>query len=1292
MEKKNLFSHLIITALFLMLFVTLKTYALDYTITFSGTGASTTVESVIVQNLTKGTTVTVPTGNSLKLSDAPNAVEQLNADDDFIRIYPNLIEGKSTVSFFAKQAGSTQLNAFSIDGRKIAGITEKVQTGVNSFQLSLPNGSFAIQVVGNGYTYTAKMINQTGKQSKPEIAYIGTVKPASSAPQKSKSTALSTITMTYATGDQLLYKAVSGPFSTVVTDVPTASKTTNFDFVACADADGNNYTSVTIGTQTWMVENLKTTKYNDGTSIPNVTDNTAWYNLSTPAYCWYNNDATTYKNTYGALYNWYAVNTAKLAPTGWHVPTDTEWTTLTTFLGSESLASYKLKETGATHWNSPNTGTTNSSGFTALPGGSRYVDGTYISIGNSGQWWSSSENSNNYVWFRSMNYNQVGVTRDFRYGKVDGFSVRCVKDTIPTVTDIDSNIYHTVQIGTQTWMVENLKTTHYRTGEAIGTTTPTTKDIYAESAPNYQWAYNGDENLAAKYGRLYTWYAAADSRNIAPVGWHVASEAEWITLENYLISNGYNYDGITTGNKIAKSLAATTDWYSYTGTGCIGNDLIKNNSSGFTALPGGWRDYYGTFDGVGNYGCWWSSSEYRATDGWSGGLNYNNASLYGDGATKCYGFSVRCVRDTIPTVSDIDGNIYHTVQIGTQTWMVENLKTTHYRTGEAIGTTTPATLDISAESAPNYQWAYNGDENLAAKYGRLYTWYAAADSRNIAPTGWHVASDAEWTTLENYLAANGYNYDGTTSGNKIAKSLAATTDWYSYTGTGTIGNDLTKNNTSGFTALPGGIRYNYGSFYYIGYEGLWWSSTEYGTTNAWGRYLGYDIYNLFRSYYTKSAGFSVRCVRDDTAIGICPLVISTDPVNGATSVPYNKVITATFNEKMDQASITQSSFTLLQGTTLIPGNVSYIDSDSTASFVPTNPLLPFTTYKGTIKNTVKDKSGNVMQADYVWTFTTMPLVTLISTPLLGGTTTGGGAYAVGATVTVTATPSAGYVFVNWTENGTQVSPVIKDKSGISLINNSMSGTEVSTSSSYTFAMPARNRTLMANFAVIVLGNFSINLSSNPPAGGTTSGGGTFNSGASVTVTAVANIGYIFTNWTENGTSVSTNSSYTFTMPAGNRTLTANFAVIVLGNFSINLLSNPLAGGTTSGGGIFIENSVKIVTASPNTGYTFANWTEGGVSISTSATYQLAPLVANRTLVANFLINTYTLTVNATNGTVAKNPNQSIFNYGSTVLLTATASTGYIFTGWSGNASGSANPLSVTMDQNKTITANFTVHL
>ena len=192
------------------------------------------------------------------------------------------------------------------------------------------------------------------------------------------------------------------------------------------DIENNAYKIVTIGTQTWMAENLRVTRYNDGTAIPLVTDGTAWGNLTTPAYTWYNNTASDY----GALYNYYTVadtNSLNVCPEGWHVPTDTEWTTLTGYLGGISVAGGKMKEGGLAHWENPNTGATNESGFTGLPGGYRYNDGTSNSIGTAGWWWSSTEISSGIAWSRSLSYNYGGVYVNFPF-KQDGFSVRCLRD------------------------------------------------------------------------------------------------------------------------------------------------------------------------------------------------------------------------------------------------------------------------------------------------------------------------------------------------------------------------------------------------------------------------------------------------------------------------------------------------------------------------------------------------------------------------------------------------------------------------------------------------------------------------------------------------------------------------------------------------------------------------------------------------------------------------------------------------------------------------------------------------
>ena len=194
------------------------------------------------------------------------------------------------------------------------------------------------------------------------------------------------------------------------------------------DIDGNVYKTVTIGTQVWMVENLKTTKYRNGDPIPHVLVNTTWAALTNGAYCWYNNDITANKATYGALYNWFTViDKRHIAPSGWHVPTDGEWAILTTFLGGKSFAGGKLKETLTSHWSSPNTGATNNSGFTALPGGYRDKFGVFSMVGNIGGWWASTQYSKSVAWYRYVDYNSSIVYSCSSY-KNSGFSVRCIKD------------------------------------------------------------------------------------------------------------------------------------------------------------------------------------------------------------------------------------------------------------------------------------------------------------------------------------------------------------------------------------------------------------------------------------------------------------------------------------------------------------------------------------------------------------------------------------------------------------------------------------------------------------------------------------------------------------------------------------------------------------------------------------------------------------------------------------------------------------------------------------------------
>jgi uncharacterized protein (TIGR02145 family) len=217
-----------------------------------------------------------------------------------------------------------------------------------------------------------------------------------------------------------------------IVNYDTASKTVKINVVALTDIDGNEYNTTTINTQTWMVENLKTTRYKDGTPIPIVTEKTEWAGLNSPGYCWYDNNETAYKNTYGALYNWYSVNTNNLCPSGWHIPKDEEWTTLCESLGGQDIAGGKLKSIGTLEntigvWYAPNTDATNEIGFSALPGGGRYFNGNSGWMGYYGTYWTSTEASSTGAWTRYVKYNSGGILRE-AYSKNTGYSVRCIKD------------------------------------------------------------------------------------------------------------------------------------------------------------------------------------------------------------------------------------------------------------------------------------------------------------------------------------------------------------------------------------------------------------------------------------------------------------------------------------------------------------------------------------------------------------------------------------------------------------------------------------------------------------------------------------------------------------------------------------------------------------------------------------------------------------------------------------------------------------------------------------------------
>ncbi len=551
----------------------------------------------------------------------------------------------------------------------------------------------------------------------------------------------------YATNSEGTAYGEEKSFTTLFIDIEYGSFTDS--------RDGNQYETVTIGSQVWMAENLAYLPAVSALATSSSTEPHYYvygYNGTDVDAAKATTKATNIYTNYGVLYNWPAALTA--CPEGWHLPTDAEWTTLTDYLGGDDVAGGKMKEAGTQHWINPNIGATNACGFTTLPGGCLTTN--FYDLNYGGYFWSSSVNDTHSAWYISLsNYNtNVSCASDKMHA---GFSVRCVKDNF--------NTQPTVVTG---W-VNNIT---FTTATCVGFVTST-----------------GGNSVTA-------------------------SGVCWSTSENPTISNSKTTDGAVLG--------------AYT--------------SNIT------------------------------------GLSPNTTYFLRTYATNAKGTSYGQQRSfiTYNTLTDSrDGNIYKTIVIGNQVWMAENLAYLPEVSPSSSGSNIEPYYYVNGYQSTNVS-AAKATTNYTT-YGVLYNWPAAMNGaassnsnpsgvQGICPDGWHLPSDEEWTQLENYLISSGYNYDGTTEGDKIAISLASATGWDAYNYPGAIGNTNTAydayRNKSGFTALPGGCRDSNGAFGYIGYDGDWWCSTQDYTDGAWGRNLYSSYGNVSRNSFNKELGFSVRCLRD----------------------------------------------------------------------------------------------------------------------------------------------------------------------------------------------------------------------------------------------------------------------------------------------------------------------------------------------------------------------------------------------------------------------------------------------
>jgi uncharacterized protein (TIGR02145 family) len=412
--------------------------AQDYLINFiaTGDGGTTEVSWVKIENLTKGTSLEMDGKYVLHLVNSTTGIEPVSQyQTGKIYFLPNPMTDYSRMQFDLPVAGMTVIELFDISGRHLLQKKDWLSTGRHIYKLQgIPQGTFVARIKSGKYAFAGKIVSTSSLVSHAQIDYENTasiinnvednIAPNAKIQGFSKSIN-EEVRMEYSPGDRLKLTGEINSHLTIVTDVPTSSKTITFNFLDCADGDWNYYPIVQIGTQTWMAENLRTTRYRDKLNFSYVSDNTAWSGLASSAYCWLDNDETTNKNKYGGLYNWYAVTTRRLCPVKWHIPSDAEWTTLTTVLGGQDIAGGKLKETRTSHWISPNTGATNETGFTSLPGG--YRPGDFQKAGEAGYWWTATETSPSMAYYRSMENIGSGVSRSDA-AKTCGYSVRCLRD------------------------------------------------------------------------------------------------------------------------------------------------------------------------------------------------------------------------------------------------------------------------------------------------------------------------------------------------------------------------------------------------------------------------------------------------------------------------------------------------------------------------------------------------------------------------------------------------------------------------------------------------------------------------------------------------------------------------------------------------------------------------------------------------------------------------------------------------------------------------------------------------
>ena len=989
--------------------------AQNLTLSFTGrvanTGAYVQLSRVEITNQTRGwtdvmiypdTVATLTDGTGI--NDNPSTVFGLSQNT------PNPFSGTTYVSLSLPEGGAVTLEICDVNGRAaVSRNFASLQPGTQVLRVNLAAaGVYLLTARQSGKVSTVRMVNQrSGGENSMELVGLQEI------PQ-TKRNGKGIFDHPFAYGDSMIYKGyatISGQEleSETVAQIQLQPETITLYFrsdtidgqpcpgaAIVTDYDNNTYNTVQIGDQCWMKENLRTTHYADGTAIPAGTHRYA------P-----NNDESNVA-TYGYLYNWPAVmhgavssssnpsNVQGICPAGWHVPSDAEWTQLTTYVHDNG---YQCPECNGsnywshvdciakalaaqTEWSSYNNdacapgndlSTNNATGFTAVPAG-YYCGGYYFGL--DAYYWTTSQFNSSEAYFRSLDYCSDYVWKGSDY-KNQGYSVRCVLGAVislPTVTTdsvgavtettatcggvvtADGNASVTMRgVCWDTLPNPTVSDSHTDDGTGLGIFNSSMTGLVSGTI-YYVRAY-ATNSAGTAYGttRTFTTRISVTTSQVGGItattvvcGGTVnsAGNAEvtmrgvcWDTLPAPTLSGSHTSDGTGAGTFTSHITGLTPGVtyyvraYATNSVGTVfGDDIIFSTAdttptvttkavcflTDTSAVSGG----NVTFDGgavVTMRGICWDTlpnltvSGTHTTDGTgvgdfttsmtglTPGTTYYVRAYATNSVGTAYGEEIS-FRTPHPcpgaaTVTDHEGNVYNTVQIGNQCWTRENMRcTTSPSTGTSILEFPAGYYSYTGKKA----YYVNGDSANTATYGLLYNWVAAIDTfhtaygetstcasevlsvtfsgyrRGICPEGWHIPSNAEWTQLTAYLYNNGYQCPGCSGVSNvakvdcIAKALASQTGWNSSGTTYAVGNDPSTNNATGFSALPAGYYTGSGTsgYYAGGYTFAtnthYWSSTQSSNTPyALVHYLSYSTgYVGCNSPSIKLQGFSVRCVRD----------------------------------------------------------------------------------------------------------------------------------------------------------------------------------------------------------------------------------------------------------------------------------------------------------------------------------------------------------------------------------------------------------------------------------------------